>query len=84
LAFADKLRIAIGELRETQNHLTTALDARYVSQTKYEELYRLADRAIGAAVNFAKYLESAGPDWKKNFRAALYFPFSTRFLSATH
>ena len=69
LAFADKLRIAIGELRETQNHLDTALDQKYLSQAKYDELFRLADRAIGAAVNFAKYLESAGPDWKKNFRA---------------
>jgi four helix bundle protein len=69
LAFADKLRIAIGELRETQNHLDTALDRKYLSQTKHDELYRLADRAIGAAVNFAKYLESAGPNWKKNYRA---------------
>jgi hypothetical protein len=31
-------------------------------------MFKLGDRAIGAAVNFATYLESAGPDWKKNFR----------------
>lgn len=69
LAFADKLRIAIGELRETQNHLDTGLHLRYLSQQKYDEMFGLADRAIGAAVNFAKYLESAGPDWKKYYRA---------------
>jgi hypothetical protein len=39
-----------------------------LTQSKYDELFKLADRAIGAAVNFAKYLESAGPDWKKNYR----------------
>ena len=69
LDFASKLRIAIGELRETQNHLDKALDEKYISQAQYDEMYRLADRAIGAAVNFAKYLESAGPDWKKRYRA---------------
>jgi hypothetical protein len=34
-------------------------------------MFRLADRAIGASVNFVKYLESAGPDWKKNYRAKM-------------
>ena len=69
LAFAEKLRIAISELRETQNHLDKALHQKYLSQCLYEDLFKLADRAIGAAVNLAKYLESAGPDWKKNYRA---------------
>jgi four helix bundle protein len=69
LAFADKLRIAISELRETQNHLDTALDRKYLSPSTHDELFNLADRAIGAAVNFAKYLEKAGPDWKKTYRA---------------
>jgi four helix bundle protein len=69
LEFAHKLRIAIGELRETQNHLDTAQAERYLSSVKYDELRTLANRAIGAAVNLVKYLESAGSDWKKNFRA---------------
>jgi four helix bundle protein len=69
LDFAHRLRIAIGELRETQNHLITARDRKYLTQATHDELFRLADRAIGAAVNFVKYLESAGPDWKTNYRA---------------
>jgi len=71
LEFANKLRIAIGELHETQDHLDRALDAGYVSESQHAEMYRLADRAIGASVNFAKYLETAGPDWKKNYRKRL-------------
>jgi 23S rRNA-intervening sequence protein len=50
LEFAHKLRIAIGELRETQNHLETALTEKYLSQPGYDELFKLADRAIGAGL----------------------------------
>jgi len=68
LEFANKLRIAIGELHETQNHLDYALDHKYLKDADHAEMYRLADRAIGASVNFVKHLEKAGPDWKKNYR----------------
>jgi four helix bundle protein len=68
LEFAHKLRIAIGELHETQDHLDRALEEKFISATQHQEMYTPAARAIGASVNFAKYLESAGPDWKKNYR----------------
>jgi hypothetical protein len=33
------------------------------------EMYALGDRAASAAVKFVRYLEAAGPDWKKNYLA---------------
>jgi four helix bundle protein len=68
LEFANKLRIAIGELHETQDHLDKALDGHYLSESKHAEMFTLADRAIGASVNLVKYLETAGVDWKKRYR----------------
>ena len=65
--FAHKLRIAIGELRETQDHLDKALEERYITEATNVELKRLADRAIGAAVRFASYLDTHGEEWKKNY-----------------
>jgi four helix bundle protein len=67
--FAHKMRIAIGELEETQDHLDKALEMRYVTGTHHLEMYALADRAIGAAVKLAEYLEAAAPDWKEDYLA---------------
>jgi four helix bundle protein len=68
LEFAHKLRIAIGELHEVQDDLDKALTHSYITEPAHAEMFRLADLAIGAAVNLVKYLEIAGPDWKKDFR----------------
>ncbi len=65
--FAHKLRIAIGELRETQDHLSKALEENYIDSSTKEELTQLADRAIGAAVRFAEYLDRNGEAWKKAY-----------------
>jgi four helix bundle protein len=66
---AHKLRIAIGELEETLDHLDKALELRYVTDEQHLEMYALGDRAAGAAVKFVRYLEAAGPDWKKDYLA---------------
>ena len=68
LEFAHKLRIAIGELQEVQDDLDKALTHSYITVPSHGEMWRLADLAIGASVNLVKYLETAGPDWKKEFR----------------
>ena len=65
--FAHKMHIAVGELRETQDHLEKALEEKYVSDDDQLEMFGLADGAIGAAVKFIEYLEAAGPEWKKQF-----------------
>jgi four helix bundle protein len=69
--FAHKLRIARGELRETHDHLGLAIDQKYIDVHDYAVMFRLADRAIGASTRLLRYLDSAGPDWKKGFLAAV-------------
>jgi four helix bundle protein len=68
--FAHKLRIARGELRETHDHLRLALDQKYIDVHDYAIMFRLGDRAIGASTRLLRYLDAAGPDWKKGFLAA--------------
>ena len=67
--FSHKLRIAVGELKETQDHLDLALEEGYVTASAHAEMRRLADRAIGAAVRFAEYLDRNGDAWKKAYSA---------------
>ncbi len=67
--FAHKLRIAIGELRETQDHLDKAIEETWLAETPHREMKHLADRAIGAAVRFAEYLDRNGEEWKKDYIA---------------
>jgi four helix bundle protein len=67
--FAYKMRVAIGELEETLEHLDKALEKKYLTDEQHIELYALGDRAAGAAVKFVRYLEAAGPDWKKEYLA---------------
>ena len=68
--FAHKLRIARDELYETQDHLSLALDQRYISVQEHSEMCRLADRALGASTRLLRYLDGAGDDWKKGFLSA--------------
>ena len=65
--FAHKMHIAIGELRETINHLEKALEQKYISDDEHSQMFQLADRAIRKSVRFVEYLDTAGPDWKKEF-----------------
>ena len=65
--FAHKLHIAVGELRETVDHLEKALEEKYIDDAHHLEMFGLADAAIRAAVKFIVYPEAAGSDWKKDF-----------------
>ena len=42
---AHKVRIAIGELEETLDHLDKALESKYLAEEEHLEMYALADRA---------------------------------------
>jgi four helix bundle protein len=59
--FARFLMIALGSLRETQNHLQDALDLHYVDRSEFNALIKLSSRAIGAAVHLSAYLDTC-PD----------------------
>lgn len=55
------VRIAIGSLRETENHLRDGLQEKYYPQSEFDELWKLAERAIGASVRWHKYLMRCPP-----------------------
>jgi four helix bundle protein len=55
--FARYLEFARASLLETQNHLDDALDLNYLTTENHADLFKLADRAIGATTNLHKYLK---------------------------
>jgi len=56
--FARYLEFARASLLETQNHLDDAPDADYITTDLHHELFKLADRAIGATTKLQQYLQS--------------------------
>jgi four helix bundle protein len=50
------LDIALGSLKETENHLDEALQRRYLTSEEHEHLRRLAKRAHQAALRLSQYL----------------------------
>ncbi len=60
------VRYALGSLGESKNHLRHALKENYVTQQEFDEMWRFAKRAIGAATRLHKYLKSCPPDGPKS------------------
>ena len=56
--FARFLRIAIGSLGETQNHLRRALRDRIISQEQFDSVWPLSFRAIKASKKLHSYLRN--------------------------
>jgi four helix bundle protein len=46
--FAQYLTIARSSVMETQDKLLEALQSRFITQAEFDDMFRLADRAIGA------------------------------------
>jgi four helix bundle protein len=65
--FAHKLRIARGELHETHRQIAKGLKESYLDADEARQLTILANRAIGAATRFLRYLDTHGEAWKKAF-----------------
>lgn len=59
--FARFVRIALGSLGETQNHLRRALRDEYITQDDFDEVWSLSFRAIGASTKQHAYLRKC-PD----------------------
>jgi len=57
--FAQFLKIAIGSLYETRNHLLDAFDRGYINATERDAAVVLTKRAIAAATRLRSYLLSA-------------------------
>jgi four helix bundle protein len=62
--FSKFMRIALGSLNETRDHLGAGLEQQYLHAALHDELRGLADRAIGASVNLTKYLDSCKKTWR--------------------
>jgi four helix bundle protein len=55
--FAQFMGIARGSVMETQDKLDEALESGYVTKAEYDDMFHLANRAIGAATKLIVYLE---------------------------
>jgi four helix bundle protein len=51
------VRIAIGSLAESQNHLREARRKDYIDEQEFDRLWRLSKRAMAAAVRLHNYLK---------------------------
>ena len=56
------VRYALGSLGESKNHLRHAFKQSYITDIEFEEMWRFAKRAIGAATRYDQYLMSCPPD----------------------
>ena len=54
--FARYMRIALGSLGETQNHLRAALNDKMISEQEFDDAWSLAVRAIKASKKLHSYL----------------------------
>lgn len=61
--YARFVRIAMGSLGETPNHLREAQRKEYLDREEFEKLWRLSRRALAAAVRLHNYLKQC-PDRK--------------------
>jgi four helix bundle protein len=68
--FGRFLRIAVGSLKETQNHLRDALTQRYIALDEFREVWLLAKRARAAALALLDYLETCPKKWPRRARRA--------------
>jgi len=66
--FCKFLRNALGSLAETRDHLDAGLERRYLTHNAHHELQTLANRATGAGVRLAKYLDSCKGRWSRRRR----------------
>lgn len=66
--FRRYLGIAVGSLKETQNHLRDALGLRYINLEECRELTHLARRARSATLALMEYLETCPRKWPRRRR----------------
>jgi four helix bundle protein len=64
------VRISLGELHETRNHLRHAFKRGYIDQKEFDEMVRLVKRAVGAAAKWHAYLMSCSPDGPPSAKSA--------------
>ncbi|MBI2223271.1 MAG: four helix bundle protein [Acidobacteria bacterium] len=73
--FAQYVDIALGSLRETEDHLDEALAAKYVSEAEYAELCELAEHARACGL---KLLGHLSPDHRSQTKGSRSHAISRR------
>ena len=68
--FRRYLEIAIGSLKETENHLDEALAREYLTTVEHRHFRRLAKRAYLAAIRLSQYLRRSTLSKKPRSRAS--------------
>jgi four helix bundle protein len=81
--FIQFLAISKGSAGEIKDHLYTALDENYITQTEFEEAYRLADEAGRLSGGFMRYLEHSEMKGSKFASRPKPAPQETKVGSAT-
>ena len=64
---ANYVRMALGSIGETKNHLKEALKEKYLDEAEFRICWRLAVRATGAGNGYHAYLRSCPPDGPQSF-----------------
>jgi four helix bundle protein len=64
---ANFVRMALGSLGETKNHLTEARKEHYIDEEEFRTCWRLAVRAVGAGNGYHAYLRSCPADGPHSF-----------------
>jgi four helix bundle protein len=64
---ANFVRMALGSIGETKNHLKEALKEQYIDESEFRACWRLAARAAGAGNGYHAYLRTCRPDGPPSF-----------------
>ena len=64
---ANFVRIALGSIGETKNHLKEALKEKYIDESEFRACWRLTARAAGAGNRYHAYLRTCPPDGPSSF-----------------
>jgi four helix bundle protein len=59
--FAQCVGVARGSMMETQDKLEEALQSKYIDQAEFDDMFHLANRAVGAGTKLLVYLEGGKP-----------------------
>lgn len=66
--FAQFMAIARSSVMETQDKLLEALQSGYINQPEFDDMFHLANRAIGAGTKLLAYLEAGSRYPRKRAR----------------
>jgi four helix bundle protein len=55
--FANYVRMALGSLAETEDHIGEAVDKQYIDRTRFDRMWDLSEHTKASSTNLLKYLQ---------------------------